>query len=102
MSTTLQPKPFTIPVGINKVPDKVKLFPNFRTIEQFEQVRKIVNKPHFKFSCGRGIFDPESSGSTYQGPFCFLWYDTDEKLHSTKIGKRGKILRETSASKSLV
>ena len=69
-------------------------YPGFRTVEQFEAVRKIVESPEFDFSCGNNIFLPTTWDAVYQGPFSFLWYDIHEGLHLTRIGKRGKILRE--------
>lgn len=89
------PKSFQMPIGAKREIEEVIFYPGFRTEEQFEVVRSIVESSNFDFaSCPQGLFTPESADSTYQGPFCFLWYDKSGVLHLTRIGKRGKILRE--------
>lgn len=67
----------------------------FRTQEQFDHVQRVVNSDEFDFSCMGDIFEPED-GSTYQGPFNWLWYDKKGKLHAQRIGKRGKLLADIS------
>jgi len=87
-------KPFNMAISNRRVVEKVQLWPGFRTEEQFEVVRRIVESDEFDFSCGSGIFKPSSISDEYTGPFCFTWYDKNDVLHLTRIGKRGKILTE--------
>lgn len=82
---------FTLAIGSNKVQVVQKLYPGFRTEKQFNTVKSIVLDEEFDY-CLCDIFTPESSKSTYQGPFVFLWYDKKQKLHGVRIGKTGKIL----------
>ena len=96
------PKPFQMPIGAKKRIEKVIFYPGFRTKEQFEVIRSIVESSNFDFaSCPQGLFTPESLDSTYQGPFCFLWYDKNDTLHLTRIGKRGKILKNITANSTV-
>ena len=89
------PKPFYMPITNERKMEKVELHAGYRTVEQFEVVRKIVESSNFDFCCGHEIFVPGKIG--FSGPFCFLWYDKKGILHLTRIGKRGKILREVAA-----
>jgi hypothetical protein len=94
-------KSFQIPIGYQKRIEEVILHPGFRTVEQFEVVRKLTENENFDFACMPGIFTPESANSTYQGPFCLLWNDKNDLLHLTRIGKRGKILKEITANNTV-
>lgn len=97
----------TIPIGRNKEESKEELHEGFRTKEQFETVKSIINQEEFDFSCGpKGLFNPFcecgcSNQGRYQGPFMFTWYDKQGNLHSAWIGKRGKIIREYKNGKLL-
>ena len=66
-----------------------------RTPEQFQTVRKIVERDDFDFSCGSDIFGSNVGG--YTGPFVFLYCTTDGVLHAVRIGKRGRIIRRVTA-----
>jgi len=88
------PQPFNMPVGNKLEIEKVSFYPGFRTEEQFEVVRKIVEDNNFSFSCQEDLFAPSEECSTYTGPFCFYWYDKNHDCHLVRIGKRGKILTE--------
>lgn len=88
---------FNMPIGKILEIHTETFHPGYRTIEQFEAVRAIVKQNDFESSVGDQYFDPGNSGSTYQGPFVFAWYDKSGHLHGTRIGKRGRILQEAVA-----
>lgn len=75
------PTPFSMPIG-NKFEHNIESYhPGFRTIAQFETVRKITLRENFHFSTGpKQMFTPEKPTS-YKGPFAFLYYDTENKMH---------------------
>jgi len=89
------PKPFQMPIGSKREMEEVKFHPGFRTEEQFETVRRIVESDEFDFSCGLSkMFVPDPVDTKYVGPFNYLWYNKIGKLCFVRIGKRGKILKE--------
>lgn len=93
------PKSFNMAVSIKRRVEEVKFYPGFRTIEQFETVRNIVEGHDFDFSCSSKLFTPDSISDRYKGPFCFSWYDTNQVLHFTYVGKKGEILTGAEADK---
>lgn len=97
MNQTISPKPFIMPTSRNRKGQIQTLHEGFRTVEQFEAVQKITNRDDFDFCCCSFVFDPGNTKITYQGPFTLLWYDKEDRLHGTRIGKRGKILQDVRA-----
>lgn len=77
----------TLLVGLARVPEPVA---SVRTPEQRATAMAIAAKPEFAFCCS----NPFTPDIDYTRPFTFMWYDTDERLHMTRIGKRGNVLRE--------
>jgi len=65
-----------------------------RTPEQVAVFKAIVGSPDFDFACGNPFEDKHNELNGYDGPTMFLWYTTDGKLHTRRVGKRGKTLRE--------
>jgi len=96
MTQVPEPEPFNIRVGIDRVKTQEVFHPGYRTVEQFEVIRGLASRPNLAYFCGGNFFDPGNSGSHYQGPFTALWCDTDDHLHGTRIGKRGRILHEVT------
>lgn len=76
----------TIPVGRNHELSEIA---EVRTAEQRQRVADIVSEDGFDFACNNP-FTPEVGG--YVGPFSFVWYTTDGKIHFERIGKRGATL----------
>jgi len=86
---------FAMRVGNQGGSMRQTLVEGFRTREQFERVREIVLGRNFNFACSGNNFIP--GDRDYDGPFSFVWYDTNDKIHVTRIGKRGRVLREVTA-----
>lgn len=76
-----------IPVGLDRAAEPVA---QVRSPQQRELVALIVESPEFAFACSNP-FVPEVG--KYQGPFTFMWYDSDDNLHLDRIGKAGRFLR---------
>ena len=87
-----KPEPFYMPISALKEIEKIELHPDFRTGEQFEAVRRIVNHDNFAFGLLHEPFIPDKTCAGYRGPFTLGWYGKDGVVHLTHIGKRGKIL----------
>jgi hypothetical protein len=79
-----------LPVGLARTPEPVA---PVRTEQQRTTVLAIAARPDFAYCCS----NPFTPGVDCTRPFTFLWYDTAERLHAVRIGKLGKVLRETVA-----
>jgi hypothetical protein len=77
----------TLPVGLARTPEPVA---PVRTEQQRATALAIAARPEFAYCCS----NPFTPDVDYTRPFMFLWYDTSERLHATRIGKRGDVLRE--------
>lgn len=80
----------TLPVGVARTPEPVA---PVRTEQQRAAVLAIAARPDFAYCCS----NPFTPDINYTQPFVFLWYDTADRLHAARVGKRGKVLRETVA-----
>lgn len=65
------PKSFIMAVTNLRFKESVEYHPGYRTVAQFETVRKIVESEEFDFCCGHD-FVPAERNTTYQGPFISL------------------------------
>lgn len=66
-----------------------------RTEAQFHAVSSIISKPDFACVVGSNPFAKEVGD--YTGPFVFTFFTNDNKLHSVKINKKGRVIAAVSA-----
>jgi len=63
-----------------------------RTREQWNAAKSISERKDFLCFSMSHPFSKDVKG--YVGPMALLWWDTNDKAHLTRIGKKGRILRE--------
>jgi len=83
----------SIVVGVgNKHEEEVWVWNGvYRTKEQFDKVREIVEADDFDFSCVSNFFKPEGGDSTYRDWTFFTYFDKDHVIHGKKITPKGKV-----------
>lgn len=79
---------FSIPVGLSHTLEPVA---ERRTPAQRERVAAILADSEFDFACDNPF--TEEVSPSYRGPFAFLYYTRDGRLHLERIGARGDTLR---------
>ncbi len=85
---------FVVAHGNDGTQARETLCEGFRTLAQFETVRAIVQSPDFAFACCTAFGSGE--GKKYTGPFAYTYYTKDGRLHTDRIGAKGKFLQRCS------
>lgn len=83
-------KQIRVYVGNHYEPETWLFQPGFRTEQQFEVVRQLVEATDFDFACCSKLFQPEGT-KPYRGSFVFSFYTKDGKLNAQKITPTGRV-----------